>query len=112
MKWTQAEAVNLCRELEAIAPQFGGHVALTGGTLYKAGPRKDLDILIYRIRQADGFDWDGFFAAISDTLGITRGKTYGWCMKAVTMDGGAIDFFDPHYIDPPDSAVIHGSGLL
>lgn len=51
MSWTQEEAIQLCRLLEALAPTFGCHVALTGGCLYKDGERKDCDILLYRIRQ-------------------------------------------------------------
>jgi hypothetical protein len=45
MRWTLAEAVEVCRQVEAICPPFGCHVALTGGTLYKDGERKDLDLL-------------------------------------------------------------------
>lgn len=45
MFWTQAEAIALCREIEQICPRFGCHVALTGGCLYKDGPRKDADLL-------------------------------------------------------------------
>ena len=35
--WTTAEAIALCREIEAICPAFGCHIALTGGLLYKEG---------------------------------------------------------------------------
>lgn len=50
-----ADALAYCRKLEAIvAPlgwhvaPLGWHVALTGGTLYKDGPRKDVDVALYR----------------------------------------------------------------
>lgn len=46
--WTQAEAVALCRHVEPVVERFGCHVALTGGSLYKDGPRKDCDLIIYR----------------------------------------------------------------
>lgn len=101
-KWTQQEAISLCIELEKAASLHGGHVALTGGLLYRSGPRKDLDVVVYRTRQVEQFDWDGFFFEISLTLDIERGKDTGWCKKA-TMDGRNIDFFDP------DSAVFADS---
>lgn len=46
--WDTSEAVVLCSILEPIVAEFDCHVALTGGLLYKAGPRKDCDIVIYR----------------------------------------------------------------
>jgi len=59
--WTQEAAMKLCREIEMIAPLHGAHVALTGGCLYKAGPRKDLDLVFYRIRQANKIDSNALF---------------------------------------------------
>jgi hypothetical protein len=91
--WTQAEAVALCRQIESICPQFGCHVALTGGTLYKDGPRKDIDILFYRIRQTPEIDIDGLFAALAD-IGIERIRGFGWCIKAA-FNGKHIDCFFP-----------------
>lgn len=91
--WTQQEAIDLCIKLERIAPAFGAHVALTGGLLYKAGPRKDCDILIYRIRQVDAIDVEGFFAA-AESVGVKQTGGFGWCYKA-ELDGKPIDFFFP-----------------
>lgn len=48
--WTQQDAIAWCRRAEQIAPAIGFHVALTGGCLYKDGARKDLDVVLYRIR--------------------------------------------------------------
>lgn len=93
MNWTQQEAVELCRKIEAICPAFGCHVALTGGTLYKDGPRKDLDILFYRIRQRDAIDTDGLFSALRK-IEIDRHKGFGWCHKAY-FKGRNIDMFFP-----------------
>lgn len=45
--WTQSEAIDFCKKIEAICIKYGCHVALTGGTLYGDGPRKDCDILFY-----------------------------------------------------------------
>lgn len=96
MMWTHEEAVELCRRLEEIAPAFGGHVALTGGTLYKDGLRKDVDILIYRSADEPEFKWDEFFVRAEAELGICLHADYGWCKKAITAPPArAIDFFDP-----------------
>ena len=110
-KWTQQQAINLCRLIEAFAPRYGCHVALTGGTLYHYGERKDADILFYRIRQVNEIDVDGLMEALRE-IGVTPEKDYGWCHKA-TYEGRAIDFFfperagDEHYPgrdDPPSLA--------
>lgn len=98
--WTQAEAIRLCKQLEEFAPTYGCHVALTGGLLYKDGPRKDADILLYRIRQVTEIDMDGMEGKML-SLGITLDadmRPYGesgWVRKAITHDGKAIDFFFP-----------------
>lgn len=46
--WTLADAIPLCTHLEMIAVQYECHIGLTGGLLYKDGPRKDLDVVVYR----------------------------------------------------------------
>ena len=93
-QWTSKEAVDLCRVLENIAPAFGAHVALTGGCLYKDGPRKDADIMFYRIRQVAAIDVDGLFAKLAE-IGIELQQGFGFVFKAVTSDGKNIDFFFP-----------------
>lgn len=94
-RWTQEEAIELCKGLRWHAQANGGFVALTGGTLYSDGPRKDVDILIYRSADEAEFNWDGFFSDIDLALGIKRGADHGWCKKAKTSDGKCIDFFNP-----------------
>lgn len=91
--WTQAEAIALCREVEAICPAYGCHVALTGGCLYKDGERKDLDLLFYRIRQEPEIDKDGLFDALL-AIGIEHERGFGWCHKA-KHQGRSIDCFFP-----------------
>jgi hypothetical protein len=95
--WTQEQAIHLCRQIEVIAPQFGCHVALTGGTLYKIGERKDADILFYRIRQVPQIDIDGLMNALT-TIGVVLGNIHGWVRKA-TYEGRNIDFFFPETLD-------------
>lgn len=96
-KWTRQEAINLCIMIESIAPNFGCHVALTGGTLYKPGERKDVDIMFYRIRQVDQIDQDGLFSALLD-IGVERVSGFGWVHKAV-YEGKNIDMFFPEADD-------------
>lgn len=105
--WTQSQAIDLCVKLEAIAPAYGFHVALTGGTLYKAteGPRKDIDIILYRIRQMRGqdpeLDLQGFLTAI-ESIGIQRSKEFGWCRKCIYNHTQAIDFLLPELEGPAE----------
>jgi len=90
--WTQAQAIALCIEIEKICPTVGYHVALTGGTLYKEGERKDIDLLFYSIRQQEPSPFDLFIALSS--IGIVTGKHYGFVTKA-TYNGKNIDIFIP-----------------
>lgn len=72
--WTQKEAIALCTEIEQFCPQYGVHVALTGGLLYKTGPRKDCDILFYRIEpslRAGPLDLKGLLARL-ETIGFAQ----------------------------------------
>lgn len=57
------------------------------------GPRKDCDILFYRIRQRDSIDLDGLWEALR-AIGVERTRGWGWCHKA-TWNGKAIDMFFP-----------------
>ncbi len=90
--WTQAQAIELCVKLHAIAPNFGAHIGLTGGALYKAGERKDCDILIYRIRQAS-IDFPGLWAAFGG-VGVVIDHDFGFCVKA-HLGAQRIDFLCP-----------------
>lgn len=79
--WTQQEGIALCRTIETFSPTYGAHVALTGGLLYRDGPRKDCDIVVYRIRQAKFIDWAGFNEACGE-IGLFIRADYGFCSKA------------------------------
>lgn len=41
-------AVELAAEIEPIAASVDCHIGLTGGVLYKNGPRKDIDFVVYK----------------------------------------------------------------
>lgn len=91
--WTQDEAIALCRKVEAFAPKYGAHVALTGGTLYKYGVRKDCDILFYCIRQWDEINQDALLERMAKE-GFVIGAQKGWVRKA-EWNGKPIDLFFP-----------------
>ncbi len=93
--WTRDQAIELCRAIEDICPEFGCHVALTGGILYRSGDRKDADILFYRVRQVAQIDSEGLFKARA-AIGVERVGRPGvsWVVKA-TWRGKPIDCFFP-----------------
>lgn len=95
--WSQSEAVALCRRLSDIAPSFGAHVALTGGTLYKEGYRKDVDVLFYRIRQVDRIDVDGLLDAIAKEADVHTIFDYDFVVKTLYGNGyrKPVDIFFP-----------------
>lgn len=97
MSWTQAEAIELCRKIEAVAPAAGCHVALTGGTLYKDGPRKDADILFYRIRQVKEIDMDKLQNELAQIGVLLREPSDALCgfVSKATYNGKGVDLFFP-----------------
>jgi hypothetical protein len=99
-EWMQADAVGLCRRIEEVAPAHGFHVALTGGCLYKDGPRKDCDLLFYKIRQHSRdvakHDFKALVTALRG-LGLTMREgrpAFEWCVRA-SFDGKPLDLFFP-----------------
>lgn len=91
--WTTQEAIALCGLIEDRCPKFGCHVALTGGLLYKEGPRTDCDLLFYRIREVEAIDIEGLLEDLK-AIGVIKASGFGWCYKAA-FDGRRIDFFFP-----------------
>lgn len=93
--WTQAEAIELCRKIEAVCTPFGCHVALTGGLLYKSGTRKDADILFYRHRRSPEIDVEGLMGALVE-LGVElRGDELTLFVQKGKYNEKPIDFFFP-----------------
>lgn len=105
-KWMPSEAVELCRQIEAVAPQYGFHVALTGGVLYKDGPRKDLDLLFYRIRQEPDRSDQTLLEVLEREFSIVPVEHFGWLWKA-ECNGKNVDLFFPELY--PAGEVIEGS---
>lgn len=96
MKWTQQQAIAMCVLIEEIVPEFGCHVALTGGNLYKSGPgveRKDADIILYRIRQRKCIDMAGMWKAL-EKIDFVVDSGFGWYYRA-HFAGKPVDIFFP-----------------
>jgi hypothetical protein len=97
-QWTLQEGAALCRAIQELPSQkFHCHPALTGGLLYKDGPRKDCDIVIYQRGDVDGkkepIDWQGLWVALQD-IGLCILNDYGYVKKCV-YNGKSVDIFDP-----------------
>jgi hypothetical protein len=101
-KWNREQAIALCIAVEALAPTYGAHVALTGGLLYKEGKRKDADLLFYCIRQVDRIDEEGLLKAL-ETIGLQVVKQHGWVRKAKWFDKDVDLFFPEAYPARADS---------
>jgi len=96
------KAIELCRLIESFCPNYGCHVALTGGCLYKDGEHKDIDILFYRVRQVVGIDRAGLTQALGDN-GVSLDSTFGW-MQKMRWQGLKIDVFFPETVDSGNDA--------
>lgn len=97
-KWTLEQAVALCTKIHELPSQkFNCHPALTGGLLYKQGPRKDCDIVIYQRGDEDGerkpINWVGLWEAF-EGIGLRMIQDYGYVKKGI-YNGKPIDIFDP-----------------
>ena len=79
--------------IEQVVPACGCHVALTGGLLYKTGERKDLDIVLYRIRQVERIDMELLWPALA-SIGVNRISGFGWVWKAEFL-GKSVDILFP-----------------
>lgn len=96
--WTLDEAVAICRLVEPIAEANSFHVALTGGTLYKDGSRKDLDLLFYSVRHTEWRVNRSQLLADLRAAGIKAYRDYGWVVKAAAdldTSGRVVDLFFP-----------------
>lgn len=93
VKANLATATALCRTINEFSHRYGCHVALTGGCLYKDGDRKDLDLLFYRVRQADKISQKGLFRAL-EGIGLEKPEGFGWLFKS-KYKGVPVDLFFP-----------------
>ena len=93
MTWTLEEARVLIIELERLLPTVGCHIGLTGGVLYKEGIRKDLDLIVYRIRDY-GKIINADMVSVFEKCGVEIIRQYGWMYKA-RYKGKGIDILIP-----------------
>lgn len=91
--WTQQQAIALCKSIEAICPEYGCHVAMTGGCLYKESPRKDLDLIFYRIRHVPEIDVWKLLEALKN-MGFSKFSGGGWRYVA-NCEGNTVDLLFP-----------------
>lgn len=110
-RWDFVRAKQLCTRLAQKAPNYGCHIALTGGCLYKEEFRKDLDIVLYRIRQVDKIDWKGLFDFFK-TENIDIVRNCGFVKKAIYKNNlsakaimRSIDFLYPEYSGGDDCPI-------
>ena len=91
----------LAYQLNENAKKCGMFVGLTGGCLYKPGPRKDVDFVLYRHRQGLPDPEKAIPHFIQELVSYFGGRfavvgSYGFVTK-VTIDDMQIDFLFPEY---------------
>ena len=102
--WDFNSAVLACRKIEVVVETFGFHVALSGGTLYKLGIRKDVDIWIYphtvdRSRMLNRTETDYMANMVANIFSTTSTRASSKCYndgKIVYKLGNNIDLFFPY----------------
>ncbi len=102
MDWDFEAGKLFCTFIEVIANQCGAHVALTGGVLYKDGPRKDLDIMFYRHKVSEPIDLIKLKTLMELENIIWAPRRQGRIHKAFFMNIYPIDMFfpmEPEYTD-------------
>lgn len=110
--WVGKEAVDLATAVEAVCTEAGCHVALTGGSLYKGGFRKDCDLLFYRIRQVPAINLEKLWENLAG-IGLVKLSGWGWCYKGKYGDKNVDMFFPEEHavstieIRPRNSGINH-----
>lgn len=87
------KALELCRILYEGLKDYGYYPALTGGSLYKDGERKDFDIVIYRNRENLPFEIPDIEKYLSD-CGVKIIESFGFVTKC-TWEEFDVDLFNP-----------------
>lgn len=91
---TKKDGIELCSIIYPHLKDVGFFPALTGGLLYKDGPRKDIDIVIYRHRQQVAeFELKELEGLLSE-LGLYHFDHYGFVSKC-KWKGFTVDLFNP-----------------
>lgn len=84
--------------MESMSVNHGLHIALTGGSLYKSGARKDIDFVLYHAsgEQRSYTAVEDFFSDLHAS-GFSNIKNYGRVTKC-TYEGQSIDILYPEYM--------------
>ncbi len=88
-------AIELCTKLYNNLSPIGIFPALTGGTLYKEGERKDIDIVLYASDNGREICCDDVKVILINS-GVFSIQNYGRVIKA-SYHGVAIDFILPEF---------------
>lgn len=91
---TTGKGQELCSLLYQQLKAHGYYPALTGGLLYKEGERKDIDIVIFRNRQAVSSFEMVDIAPMLHKVGLTDLKFFGFVTKA-KWGSIEVDLFNP-----------------
>jgi hypothetical protein len=93
-KATLEKGIELCEAIYLELGNLGYFPALTGGSLYKEGKRKDIDIVIYRHRQkVDKFEMRDIKLNL-ENIGLTEFQFYSFVTKA-KWQGFCVDLLNP-----------------
>ena len=88
------KAVDACKVIFNAISSSGFYPALTGGSLYRDGPRKDVDIVIFRNRQnVDSFEISDIEQHLAE-VGFSEFSHFGFVTKCKYKDL-KIDLFNP-----------------
>ena len=88
------DGVKFCKLVNEHVEALGGHVALTGGCLYKDDVRKDIDIIIYRRKSAIAIDQKKLLDMFA-SLGCHHIMCYGRVTKMIYEGLFDIDVIQP-----------------
>ena len=91
------DAITLCRVLYNNLSNVSVYPALTGGSLYKDGERKDIDIVLYRNRQERNVFETEFVEDNLKQCGLSGFKYFGFVTKCKWGDID-VDIFNPETI--------------
>jgi len=95
---TLGKALVLAKAVNHLVEPHGYFVALTGGLLYKEGPRKDIDLLLYKKRDAAVTDIQQVMGLVEVRLGLTCIDKYEldrFCFRFTTKTGVRVDILFP-----------------
>lgn len=96
--WTKHHAFMLCESMYKLLAPHGYYPALTGGTLYKTGARKDIDVVVFHHRQRhDHVNMQEVITLLAPLV-TNVPEFYGFVTK-VQLNGIPVDLFDPTAVD-------------